>query len=121
VIVGVWCTGWYLALQSAQLNLVLEPTDEAVRAAAESIQNGLTGCVICAVAAASGAVLARNLRWLLLALPACVVAVVLLREPGSGGWALVVWLLSTVATVGVTAALALVQVVGARRAPPPSM
>jgi hypothetical protein len=116
VVLGIWCTGWYLALQSAQLNLILEPTDKAVRAAADSVPSGLAGCVVCAVAAVCGAVLARSLIWLLLTVPAGVVAVMLVREPGSGGWAFMGWLLGTVATAGVSGALALVRVVTRRNA-----
>jgi hypothetical protein len=70
-----------LALQAAQLNLILEPTDEAVRAAADSIPSGLAGCGICAVAAICGAALTRHLTWLWLTAPPGLVALALLGEP----------------------------------------
>ena len=80
-VLGTWCIGWYLALQAAQLNLILEPTDEAVRAAADSIPSGLAGCGICAVAAICGAALTRHLTWLWLTAPPGLVALALLGEP----------------------------------------
>ena len=70
----------------------------------------------CAIAAVCGAVLARSLIWLLLTVPPGIVAVMLLREPGSGGWAFMSWLLGTVATAGVSGALALARVITRRNA-----
>jgi hypothetical protein len=110
-VLGTWCIGWYLALLAAQLNLILEPTDDAVRAAADSIPKGLVGCGICAVAAICGAALTRRLTWLWLAVPPGLVALALLAEPGSGGWAFMAWLAGTVAAAGISGARAVAPAV----------